>query len=173
MARWPTWGRSCEGGAAAKVGAGGGRDGVISGDPGPARYGAVPGQQGADEKGGGVGGGALLGCRKFWFSRKWGHRRSGCHCLGHLVAGAASCCRLAALFQSPPAFLGWLRRLYRVAPASYTPESLFHVQGDIVLDDRRVGHLGVLCQMAALTTQKQGDVISQDGWICSIPSCSF
>eukprot|EP01049_Picozoa_sp_SAG25_P010815 SAG25_NODE_1228_length_3560_cov_1.934142_3_plen_115_part_00 len=33
---------------------------------GPVRYGAVPGQQGADEKGGG----AVLGCRKFWFSRQ-------------------------------------------------------------------------------------------------------
>jgi hypothetical protein len=59
MARWPTWGRSCEGGAPAKVGAGGGRDGVISGNPGPVRYGVVPGQQGADEKGGGVGWGGV------------------------------------------------------------------------------------------------------------------
>jgi hypothetical protein len=68
MARWPTWGRSCEGGAPAKVGAGGGRDGVISGNPGPVRYSVVPGQQGADEKGGGVGGGAVLGCHKFRFT---------------------------------------------------------------------------------------------------------
>jgi hypothetical protein len=35
---------------------------------GPVRYGAVPGHQGVDEKGGGAGGGAVLGCRKFWFS---------------------------------------------------------------------------------------------------------
>jgi hypothetical protein len=43
---------------------------VISGGMGPVRYGAIPGQQGADEKEGGAGGGAVLGCRKFWFSRK-------------------------------------------------------------------------------------------------------